>query len=289
MPRLAARCRGWRVTRPSVLTFAFEEDVGGRDQCGEVLARRWLVRRSSAQRPSRWLTGSSRRGAAGSFNQALFDVGALYCRSRRPSAVVARSAAVPVARAGFPEPDPAVARLGRAPTVRVCRLEPTGPRTSVAAYGPGRFARARCPPPPGADDARQGRRGRGRIARDGLAVRARRTSSWPRRQSERNDKMRALTCSGFSRVTSAGPLDHESSELAAGARGDRRSPRVRSSRRQRRGGRGPAPTAWRWWRCSAASSGWCGSGRLGAVVANGRSIRSGWRWRPLRGPRHCGS
>jgi len=101
-------------TARAVLTFAFEEDVGVVEtNVARVLARAVVgapLKRAAAQSLADRLVPE---GRSWEFNQALFDVGALYCRSRRPEC-----GRCPLrrqcrwARAGFPEPDPAVGSAG---------------------------------------------------------------------------------------------------------------------------------------------------------------------------------
>ncbi|MGO9455600.1 MAG: A/G-specific adenine glycosylase [Acidimicrobiales bacterium] len=101
-------------TARAVLCFAFEDDTGVVDtNVARLLARAVAgrpLRAAEAQEVADDLVPS---GRSWSFNQALFDLGALHCTARRPDCAgcpLARSCAW--ARSGWAAPDPSVGSAG---------------------------------------------------------------------------------------------------------------------------------------------------------------------------------
>ncbi len=108
-------CRGsGPYTARAVLCFAFEADTGVVDtNVARLLARAVAGRPLRAAEAQELADDLVPSGRSWSFNQALFDLGALHCTARRPDCAgcpLARSCAW--ARSGWAAPDPSVGSAG---------------------------------------------------------------------------------------------------------------------------------------------------------------------------------
>ena len=100
----------------AVLAFAFERDVGVVDtNAARILARAVAGRRLTASEAQAAADRLVPPGQGWSWNQTMLDFGAAICRSRLPRCPeCALSEQCAWARAGHPQPDPAVASAGTA-------------------------------------------------------------------------------------------------------------------------------------------------------------------------------
>ena len=147
-------------TARAVLAFAFERDTGVVDtNAARVLARAVAGRALDRVEAQNLADGIVPPGRAWPHNQAMLDLGATYCSTRRPACLrcpVAASCAW--AAAGHPGPDPAIGsagttgrqstfagsdRQGRGRLVAALRLAPVAPdRLDVAMGWTGEVDRA---------------------------------------------------------------------------------------------------------------------------------------------------
>jgi A/G-specific adenine glycosylase len=101
-------------TARAVLAFAFERDVAVVDtNAARVLARAVAGRTLGRTEVQRLADGLVPAGAGWAHNQAMLDLGAQHCSTRRPSCARCPVAgACAWAAAGHPDPDPAVGSAG---------------------------------------------------------------------------------------------------------------------------------------------------------------------------------
>jgi A/G-specific adenine glycosylase len=147
-------------TARAVLAFAFEHDVGVVDtNAARVLARAAAGRALAPAEAQALADAIVPPGGGWAHNQAMLDLGALYCSARRPACTTCPVAASCAwAAAGHPAPDPAAGsagtsrrqsafagsdRQGRGRLIAALRDGPVAPGDLAAVMGwPGEGARA---------------------------------------------------------------------------------------------------------------------------------------------------